>query len=104
MSFAEDIYGLVQRIPYGRVCTYGQIALLCGHPGAARTVGSVLHKNPYGDAVPCHRVVSSRGVLAKTGDPTWNQRRMLEQEGVAFTQDGRVNLALCMWHGENYEI
>ncbi|CAN5293680.1 hypothetical protein BH10PAT2_BH10PAT2_2790 [soil metagenome] len=39
MSFKEEVYCLIKKIPAGKVATYGQVAALVGHPGAARAVG-----------------------------------------------------------------
>lgn len=58
-SFFKRVYTLVQRIPRGRVATYGQIARALGAPRAARTVGWAMHHCP--DDVPWHRVVNARG-------------------------------------------
>jgi len=39
----DKVYWVVQRIPPGKVATYGQIARLIGVPRGARTVGWALH-------------------------------------------------------------
>jgi methylated-DNA-protein-cysteine methyltransferase related protein len=39
MSAYSRIYAVIQRIPRGRVATYGQIARLAGRPAHARQVG-----------------------------------------------------------------
>ncbi len=52
---------MVAQIPYGKVATYGQIALYLGHPRAARTVGWALHALPEGTETPWHRVINSQG-------------------------------------------
>ena len=87
ISFSEQIYATVRKIPRGKVATYGQIAELSGHPNAARAVGNALHKNPYEGDVPCHRVVNSRGGLAHhfAFDGPFEQKYRLEQEGVVVT-------------------
>ena len=82
MTFTEQIYALVRRIPAGRVATYGLIALWAGRPRSARAVGAAMSRCPYAD-VPCHRVLNARGELAPfpafgTGD---GQRLLLEMEG-----------------------
>lgn len=73
MSFREEVYAAVRKIPAGSVVTYGEVALMVGRPGAARAVGNALHVNPYewGSLdvprelwVPCHRVVAADGSLA----------------------------------------
>jgi alkylated DNA nucleotide flippase Atl1 len=42
MTFADRVLSIVQRIPAGRVATYGDIARLAGRPRAARAVGTVM--------------------------------------------------------------
>ncbi len=45
----------------GQTLTYGDVALLAGHPGAARAVGQAVKANPVLILVPCHRVVAANG-------------------------------------------
>ena len=91
------IYEIVRSIPPGKAATYGQIALLAGNPRLSRVVGYALHKAP--PDVPCHRVVDRLGrtapVFRQYGDDL--QKRMLLEEGVFFTPDGRVGLARSGW-------
>lgn len=67
-------------IPYGKVATYGQIALLCGRPKNARQVGYALNRNRLGDDIPAHRVVNARGILsgAAAFDTADMQKLLLE--------------------------
>ena len=62
MEFHQKIYELVRRIPYGKVSSYGQLAVLAGRPGAARAVGHATRvcRDP---SIPCHRVVGTNGSL-----------------------------------------
>ena len=89
------MYETVAKIPAGRVATYGQIALMLGSPGAARTVGWAMRAGPVG--LPCHRVIRSDGALAPA-DVFCGQRDMLENEGVRFLQNGRVDLKSSLWN------
>ena len=45
----------------GQTLSYGDVALLCGHPGAARAVGQAVKANPILILVPCHRVLAAKG-------------------------------------------
>ena len=63
-SPTKKIYEAVQKIPRGRVATYGQIAAMAGQPKMSRAVGNALHKNPDPDNIPCFRVVDAKGYLA----------------------------------------
>jgi len=95
----NDVYDIVEKIPAGKVATYGQIAYMLGCPGAARTVGFAMRAAPENRDLPCHRVVSKGGRLAP-GDVFGGyerQRALLEAEGVAFEGDGTVDMEKCMW-------
>ena len=61
-DFHRKVLSVVMNIPRGRRMTYGQVAALAGHPGAARAVGNVMAKNPFVILVPCHRVVAKQGL------------------------------------------
>lgn len=102
MTAFEQIYEVVRRIPEGRVATYGTVALLAGNPRWARVVGYALHVNPDPAGIPCYRVVNRFGETSRAfafgGEDV--QRQLLEADGVRFLPDGRVNMALCEWHGE----
>lgn len=90
-TFAERIYEETARVPKGKVSTYGEIAAMAGHPGAARAAGNALHDNPYEGVIPCHRIVNASGRPASNfgfGGPE-EQLRMLREEGVEI-RNGKV--------------
>lgn len=94
MNTFERIYANVKRIPRGKVATYGMIAAMSGNPRLARVVGYALHVNPEPGVIPCHRVVNRDGktssAFAFGGEDM--QRKLLEEEGVVFKEDGTVDL------------
>jgi methylated-DNA-[protein]-cysteine S-methyltransferase len=53
--------GLME-IPYGQVISYNELANRIGNPNSPRAVGNAVGANPIPIIVPCHRVVSSRGL------------------------------------------
>ena len=55
----QRIYGVIRRIPKGRVSTYGSVAKLIGC--GARQVGYAMAALPDATGVPWHRVVNFRG-------------------------------------------
>jgi methylated-DNA-protein-cysteine methyltransferase-like protein len=96
-------YRVVRRIPRGRVATYGQVALAAGKPRAARQVGYALAalRGTVND-VPWQRVLGARprrmaaiSILDAIGAAV--QQRLLEEEGVAFDERGRVSLERFGW-------
>lgn len=102
MNFYEAVYAAVQKIPHGRVASYGQIARMCGNPRAARAVGTALHHNPLPGVIPCHRVVNHAGRLAPgfAFGGTDEQKKLLEKEGVAVNPGGHVDMKQYAWYGE----
>ena len=94
----DRIYEVVKQIPYGKVATYGQVALLAGNPRWSRVVGYALHVNPDPDTIPCFRVVNRFGepsaAFAFGGKNM--QIMMLEAEGIEFV-DGRVDMQKFQW-------
>ena len=99
MTVFERIYNIVSKIPRGKVATYGQVATLAGNPRWARVVGYALHQNPDPAVIPCHRVVNRDGRVAPgfAFGGEGEQRRLLESEGVTFTQEGLVDLKINLW-------
>ena len=106
-DFFERVWDVVARIPPGRVTTYGHIAEHLGTRQSARAVGYALNAVVRADldplAVPCHRVVNRFGAL--TGrmhfDTPHAMEERLRAEGVAFTDDGCVDLAQHLWIPED---
>lgn len=92
--YEMKVYDLVRTIPCGMVATYGWVTRMLGC-GTARSAGTALSKNPFAPEVPCHRVVRADGSLGgfdgfTSGPRLEDKRRMLEEEGVRFREDGRV--------------
>lgn len=102
MDFYKRMKHVCGRIPYGRVATYGQIALLCGKPGNARQVGYGLRCGLAGEPAPAHRVVNSSGILSGAASFEYPemQKLLLEAEGVPVIktdQGWKVNLKEYGW-------
>ena len=101
-NFYQQVYDLVAQIPYGRVMTYGQIAVLLGRPTAARAVGYALHNLPAGTNVPWQRVINSQGEISPRGagdilhEPML-QQTLLEEEGIEFNAAGKLDLDCYLW-------
>lgn len=91
-EFQRRVLAAEYAIPRGRVSTYGRIAAHLGHPGAARAVGRALAQNPFPIVIPCHRAVRTDGDLGGYQGGVAMKRALLEQEGVVFTEAGRVRM------------
>lgn len=96
-TFREKVYSFVSQIPEGRVMTYGQLAVLSGHPRAARIVGQIAHFGPID--LPWHRVVNKKGGLASTFSfgGLEGHRKLLEQEGIDIEDDNIRNIEKYIW-------
>lgn len=65
--FQRQVLQHTASIPYGKLETYGQVAVAVGSPKAPRAVGQSLHINRTPLVVPCHRVIGAGGKLTGFG-------------------------------------
>jgi methylated-DNA-protein-cysteine methyltransferase-like protein len=87
--FFKRVYSIVEKIPYGKTISYGEIARLLGQPRAAKMVGWAMRRCP--DDLPWQRVIMADGSIAG-GEHAEIRKALLESEGVPFLPDGRVNI------------
>ena len=96
-QLAARAFAIVRACPHGRVTTYSWVARALGYPRGARMLGWIM--SDAAEGVPAQRVISSKGEL--TGShafgPPGVMRQMLEQEGIVFEDDGRVDLKRYGW-------
>jgi methylated-DNA-[protein]-cysteine S-methyltransferase len=76
------LQALADRVAYGQVASYQDLADWVGEPGAARAVGVAMATNPLPVVIPCHRVVESGGGLGGFGGGLETKRELLALEGV----------------------
>jgi methylated-DNA-protein-cysteine methyltransferase related protein len=96
-TLSAQVFALVCACPVGRVTTYGALAKAVGYPRGARMVGWIMNETP--DGVPAQRVINSKGELSGSwafGSPDL-MRQLLENEGIIFSEDGRVDLKRYGW-------
>ena len=89
-----EILSVVEEIPEGCVASYGQIAKLIGRDKNSRLVGKALSRAEFYGEYPCHRVVNHAG---RTAPGWWEQRLLLEDEGVQFKENGCVDMKKYQW-------
>lgn len=98
-EFTKRIYEVVRQIPRGCVASYGQVAFLAGNPRGARASASRCTAAPSRAASRATawylKTAACAGGLAFGGEGI--QRALLEEEGVVFLPDGRVDMARCGW-------
>jgi methylated-DNA-protein-cysteine methyltransferase-like protein len=109
-EFRRQIYAAVRLIPYGRVATYGDVALWCGAPRQARQVGWALHSLPpeLSSVVPWQRVINAQGRVSTHPEDagTWRQIERLRAEGIAVADDGTLldGLAALRWEPDQRQV
>ena len=107
-AFYEQVWMIVRKIPRGKVATYGQIAKMLPPPNGveietyaafgARWVGGAMAACP--DDVPWQRVINSKGEISERAGAN-QQRILLEDEGVIFTDKGKIDLKKFGWSGKD---
>ena len=99
-NFFEKVYNVVRLIPYGRVTSYGAIAMFLGAARSARMVGWAMNKSHNLEDVPAHRVVNRKGLL--TGkhhfDGTNLMQQLLENEGIVVIEFQIQDFEKVFWN------
>ncbi|KAI9131653.1 MGMT family protein [Acaryochloris sp. CCMEE 5410] len=104
--FYQQIYQLVRKIPPGQVATYGQIAELLGRPRHARQIGYALYQVAPGSDIPWQRVVNAQGMISHSPQRQGSddlQRILLEQEGITFNSQDKLDLRRYRWQPDLLE-
>lgn len=90
-----EILSVVEEIPEGCVASL-RAGLRSSSAGTknSRLVGKVLSRAEFYGEYPCHRVVNHAGRIAPGW---WEQRLLLEDEGVQFKENGCVDMKKYQW-------
>ena len=80
--FQDSLARALQRVPWGDVVSYGELAALAGRPRAARAAGAFCAENRFSLFLPCHRVVAANGIGGYGDTGVEVKRRLLALEGV----------------------
>lgn len=87
-EFQRSVWKEIQKIKFGQIKTYADIAKAIGKPLAARAVGGAVGSNPIPLAIGCHRVLGSSGKITGysggKGLPT--KRVLLKLEEIDATE------------------
>lgn len=76
------LFCLHEKVPPGKVVSYGKLAAMAGSAKAGRAVGQAMSKNPFPLFLPCHRVLNSDRRLGNYGPGPELKKRLLQNEGV----------------------
>ncbi|UED80308.1 MGMT family protein [Lysinibacillus sp. CD3-6] len=88
--FTKNVITVIQRIPNGKVMTYGQVAACAGSPRGARQVVRILHTMSEKYHLPWHRIVNMKGEI--TIQDAVRQKALLEDEGIVVSPTFTLNL------------
>lgn len=78
--FQIAVWKALEKIPYGQLCSYGDIARAVNNQKAVRAVGGAVGQNPFSIIIPCHRVVGSDKSLTGYGGGYDAKKFLLELE------------------------
>lgn len=79
-GFSRTALQTIATIEWGQTLSYGEVAVIAGHPGAARAVGTACRLTPFSIIVPVHRVVRSDGSPGHYGAHPERKRFLLDLE------------------------
>jgi AraC family transcriptional regulator of adaptative response/methylated-DNA-[protein]-cysteine methyltransferase len=63
-AFQQRVWQALRNIPAGKTISYSELAKRIGRPKAVRAVASACAANKLAVAVPCHRVINSKGGIS----------------------------------------
>ena len=81
-EFQRLVWKELERIPFGDLTSYGEIARTLGRPRSSRAVGRAVGTNPIPVVIPCHRVVGKDRSLTGFGGGLPAKVALLGIEGV----------------------
>ena len=87
-EFQQSVWKEIQKIKFGEVKTYRDIAEAIGKPLASRAVGGAVGSNPIPLVIGCHRVLGSSGKITgySGGEGLPTKRILLKLEGIAIKE------------------
>lgn len=89
--FSQTVRDLARSIPPGHVTTYGILARAAGGGGqAARSITSILARDPDPKTIPFHRIVYSSGKVWTSEACSDERMEQYKKEGIAITENGTI--------------
>lgn len=85
-AFQLIVWRYLQKLPYGEVRSYMEVAQAIGKPKAVRAVASACARNKIALLIPCHRVVRGTGELGGYRWGVQRKRVLLDTERAANAQ------------------
>jgi AraC family transcriptional regulator of adaptative response/methylated-DNA-[protein]-cysteine methyltransferase len=78
--FQKRVWQALLTIPYGKTCSYADIAKVIGKPTAFRAVANANGANQLAIIIPCHRVIQTNGDLGGYSGGVNRKQWMIQHE------------------------
>ncbi len=88
--FQVEVWHELLKIPYGKLRTYGELAVALNKPKATRAVGQAAGHNPLPILVPCHRLIGKTGDLVGFAGGLSTKARLLRLEGHSLSPTAHI--------------
>jgi methylated-DNA-protein-cysteine methyltransferase related protein len=96
-TFYSNAVSVIKNIPFGKVATYGQIAMMAGNYRAARQISWILRSSSKKHDLPWHRIINKQGKISLRKSEGYElQEVMLKKEGIIF-EDDKIDLSKYLW-------
>ncbi|MBK1468345.1 methylated-DNA--[protein]-cysteine S-methyltransferase [Parvimonas parva] len=79
-EFALKVYKALTEIPYGKTCSYKDIARKIGNENSQRAVGGANNRNKLPILIPCHRAIGSNEKIVGYAGGIEIKQKLLELE------------------------
>ena len=79
-DFQKRVWQELQKIPYGKTCSYLELSKKLGNTNAIRAVANANGKNPLWIIIPCHRVIGSDGSLTGYAGGLYRKQWLINHE------------------------
>ena len=89
--FSQRVVELAKQIPFGRVTTYGYLAVCAGgHPMLAQMITHILGKHDQNDDIPYHRIVYADGRVWLDPKHQKERLKLYKKEGIKLDTKNRI--------------
>ena len=79
-EFQVMVWEELRKIPFGKTCSYAELAKRVGREGAYRAVARANSTNRLAIVIPCHRVIYADGTLGGYAGGMQNKQGLLDHE------------------------
>ena len=86
-DFQKRIWGKLREIPFGKACSYQDLAIAIGQKNAVRAIGQANKANKLPIFIPCHRVIGkNKKLTGYAGTKTDLKATLLTHEKISFSE------------------